>query len=97
MYQLSPILDPGKLPRLSGWRDEECDKAVAEKDPLYRKNGRGNTRPTKKVFKNRRSEIVKSARQQKRRFEKAQLEILEYIGIMQTNSTIMYTVSEKDF
>ncbi|MDC7123903.1 hypothetical protein OMK64_20430 [Cellulomonas fimi] len=57
------ILGMQKLQRILGWRDEEYDKAVAEKNLLYQKNVQRNTRATKEAFQNKRREVVKLARQ----------------------------------
>ena len=64
------------LKDLRVWRDEEYDKAVAEKNLLYQKNVQRNTRATKEAFQNKRREFVKLATQKKRIFEKAHFEML---------------------
>ena len=67
-------------PRQCGCRDDdEYDIAVAEKKKAYMKSIQLKTRTAKEVFRTKRREVVKLARQKKRRFERDQLEKLELL------------------
>lgn len=73
------ILGMKQPPRQCGWRDDEYDRAVAEKKNAYQKSLQLKTRAAKEAFKTKRREVVKLAKQKKRQFERDQVEKLEVL------------------
>ena len=60
-----------------GWRDDEYDRAIAEKEKAYQKYIQRNTRSNYEEYKNKRREASKLYRQKKRRYEKEEIQKLE--------------------
>ncbi len=62
-----------------GWRDDEYDRAIAEKEKAYQKYIQRNTRSNCEEYRNKRREASKLYRQKKRRYEKEEIQKLEVL------------------